>query len=124
MFGSTEQVEGYSHKALIIVKKDVKLYDLDKILKINICLGSFECRLILEFWNIVHDLAYSLGKTFLGDLQDSTEIYNKLFYGVNLPSLSMKNKFDVNWKKDELTQLASIISEGLTLINRYVFDEK
>lgn len=69
------------------------LYDIDTFIE-KICLNDIDCNLILRFWNIASDMAYTLKEPFIGDDNGVDciilDVYNKLFYGTNPPALKKR----------------------------------
>ena len=72
---------------------------------------------ILNFWNLSSDLASSLRVKFLGDHRSTNNLYNKVFYGNNLPSLRRDGEEYVpQWDEDEREALIKIMSHGLEIL--------
>ena len=86
--------------------------------------SEFDCEYLLSFWNIISDLAYSVGEIFYGD-QDKDiliKIYDKLFYGNNLPSITPEDKkYFPEWEVDEIKEIAKVIEDGLKIVNTYIY---
>ncbi len=86
--------------------------------------SEFDCEYLLSFWNIISDLAYSVGEIFYGD-QDKDiliKIYDKLFYGNNLPSITPEGKkYFPEWEVDEIKEIAKVIEDGLKIVNTYIY---
>lgn len=50
---------------------------------------KFNCKTILNFWNIFNDIAYSFGEKIPDErTRRSDRCYNKLFWGNNLPAVT------------------------------------
>ena len=71
------------------------------------CLNDIDCNLILRFWNIASDMAYTLKESFIGN-DDGVDcvildVYNKLFYGTNPPALKKDSPevYIPTWTKEE-----------------------
>ena len=79
------------------------------------------CDEALAAWNLLGDVAASIvdrGIAFerLDSDADFRAIYDKLFWGNNLPSVTPKGEHYVpEWAPDEITSLAEILSTGLDL---------
>lgn len=84
---------------------------------------EIDCNLILTYWNIMSDLAQSVHSQFLGDSRDNViqSIYNKLFYGCNLPALKKEGEdFLPEWNENETKWIAKIIDNGFNLISKAI----
>lgn len=74
---------------------------------------------ILTMWNLIDDLAKSLDLPFLG--QQRTEqidtIYEKLFFGNNLPAINTSGKIYIPvFTKAERKKLDKILRDGLMIV--------
>jgi hypothetical protein len=77
----------------------------------------------LNFWNHISDLANSVGETFYGDLREEVidMVYNKLFWGNNLPAVTPKGKkYKPIWNGEQRKILVGIAKDGIRIINSYV----
>lgn len=78
-----------------------------------------DCREALLAWNLFIDVAASVGDrgTNFEDLDSQRlAIYQKLFWGNNLPSVTPEGaKYVPEWSPDEIDSLAEILSLGLGL---------
>lgn len=82
-----------------------------------------DCRYFLHFWNMMSDLSSSVKESFYGDIKNNTlnKIYDKLFWGSNLPSVTPEEKEYIPiWSKEELDELNKVVKDGLRLINSYL----
>ncbi|MBQ7232479.1 MAG: hypothetical protein IJX07_04545 [Bacillales bacterium] len=82
---------------------------------------NFDCNLLLDFWNIITDVACSIKVDFLGDHREDsiTNIYNKLFYGCNLPALRGNGElYFPEWSVSEIAILHEIVSNGLMILQK------
>ena len=59
-------------------------YDLDNI---TVTAETLDCKEIVEKWNIISDLALTAGLEFSGEDKRYNAIYDKLFFGCNLPTM-------------------------------------
>ena len=84
----------------------------------------FDCNKILAAWNLFGDVATSLGEpgaVFRRMDSQFRAIYNKLFWGNNLPSVTPEGSRDIpEWSSDELDSLVKIMISGLELFASYV----
>lgn len=79
----------------------------------------FDACVMLEFWNIVGDLADSIKAPFCGNLQDdlTNEIYEKLFYGNNLPEINTSGQnYMPQFTDEEWRKLKEILLEAFSVI--------
>ena len=80
---------------------------------------NLNCHLLLDFWNIVSDMTNSLSINFLGDHKERNiaSLYNKLFYGCNLPAIRKDNAdFEPEWSQYEQDLITQIVKEGIKII--------
>lgn len=81
------------------------------------------CKYFLHFWNMISDLSYSVNENFYGDKKNRTlnKIYDKLFYGNNLPAITPEGKEYIPiWSKKEIDELNKVVKDGLRIMNSYV----
>jgi len=75
-----------------------------------------DCDLLLRFWNSVTDLAATFGIEYIGNERMYTNIYEKLFYGNNLPTINTSGRTYISkWTEGELLALKEIIDIGVNL---------
>jgi hypothetical protein len=83
--------------------------------------GSVDCPEALAAWNLFGDVANSLGERGMQFLElDSQEhfrkIYNKLFWGNNLPAMTPPGcEYIPEWSSDEIHSLGELLTIGLDL---------
>lgn len=74
---------------------------------------------MLDFWNIIHDLACSIGEVFVGDSSFVTNIYDKLFQSCKEPMLILERSVDMTgWSKEERLLLLRVIKDGIRILKR------
>lgn len=81
---------------------------------------EIDCNLILTYWNIFSDLARTVNCKFLGDNSggDVEGIYQKLFYGCNLPAIRKDGEIFVpEWNESERKRLAEIFDNGFRILS-------
>ena len=84
-------------------------------------LGDIDCDNVLSVWNLFGDLARSVGGSFDRDHKRSRRIYEKLFWGNNLPAVTPPGKhYTPIWSDEERLILQEILKEGLLLFRRHV----
>lgn len=112
-------------KAFPSYKKAIKTttYDIDEVKRIASHAIPLNAHMILDFWNIVNDLAKSIQISYKGHTEDSltNRIYDKLFYGNNLPEINTSNRIYVpQFTSEEYARLLTVLSDGITIVE-FVF---
>jgi len=74
---------------------------------------------ILNCRNLVNDVALSIGLTFDDRSEEKDRLYDKVFWGNNLPSMTPPGeRFEPTWSQNEVELLQGIIGDGTALIRR------
>ena len=109
-------------KLSIAQETEITEYNLDQFYEWMLSdKTTVDCERFLDFWNITSDLAYSANDMFCGDTEEYISIYDKLFYGSNLPSInSSQDKYSPTWDISEIKMLKSVIQSGLHLFAKYL----
>ncbi len=99
---------------------NISSYDFDKLNHwINSTDSNVDCNELLEFWNMFSDSAYTTIKKFVGDNKNKTTnlIYDKLFFGCNLPAIKPDGEEDYVpiWNEKQITILKSIMKGGVNI---------
>lgn len=87
--------------------------------------GQVDCPSLLHWWNLFSDIAQSVHQPFSGDARDekTQNLYNKLFYGCNLPAMRQGSPlYHPVWSDDERILLQKILRDGLALTTAYLPD--
>jgi hypothetical protein len=72
-------------------------------------------------WNLFADMSRSIGGGFDADRELTREIYDKLFWGCNLPVVTPKGKrYDPVWTKRELRAMREVLGSGMEMFRRSV----
>jgi len=75
--------------------------------------SCFNCSDMLDFWNVISDALNSIGVVFSGDYTENNpvnEVYDKLFYGCNLPAYNTSGKeYIPQWTEDEIELLRNVL---------------
>jgi hypothetical protein len=78
-----------------------------------------DCRKALAAWNLFSDVAKSISERGISfDRLDSQfpGVYDKLFWGNNLPSVTPSGRhYEPAWSQDELAALTEVLSAGLAM---------
>lgn len=79
---------------------------------------TVDCGFLLDFWNIFGDIAYSVGRKFEPvRTKKSNKVYNKLFFGLNLPAMTPPGeKYVPLWTKKERKLLRELMRFGLNML--------
>ncbi|MGX7263944.1 hypothetical protein [Enterococcus crotali] len=76
---------------------------------------------MLDIWNIFTDLAYSIDEHFLGDEDNYNQVYSKLFYGNNLPTINKSGRiYTPDWSKEEIEEIRAVMKNGVELFERSI----
>ena len=123
-FRNTEALLGYAqtHGLTIDVGEPI-LFNLDLAAQWLLAgtSTSVDCGNILNAWNLFDDVARSVGGAFDGESEASQKIYEKLFWGNNLPSVTPEGeRYDPAWTLADLETLGDVLSSGLSLFRRSV----
>lgn len=78
---------------------------------------TVDCGTFLNAWNLFSDLATTFqGRTAHIDGQREDRIYNKLFWGNNLPALTPPGKhYEPTWSKSEVDRMRNVLAKGMGL---------
>jgi hypothetical protein len=80
-----------------------------------------DCELLLTTWNLFRDVATSVNRPFDVDHERTQSVYEKLFYGNNLPSITPTGaSYEPQWTEDEIMLLREIFTDGLQLFTETV----
>jgi hypothetical protein len=105
-------------EGLTLTEKDSSFWDFDSVLAW--CTDPrppVDCSKLLNAWNMLDDIHASRGRT--NDLlshadQQGRAVYDKLFYGCNLPSMTPEGQsFNPSWSAEECRSLAQLLRLGL-----------
>jgi hypothetical protein len=109
---------------LIIEDQEPTFYDLDFVSRWvqKASENEIDCPRFLNAWNLFTDVASSLGDaTFPGNERRFKPIYDKLFWGNNLPSMTPPGEFFVpDWDDQEFEQMAEVLSYGLHMFRNHI----
>lgn len=82
---------------------------------------KIDCSTILNLWNIFSDLHSSIGVEFEGSLEYYNAVYDKLFYGNNLPCVnSTSEKYLPNFNRAELLKIKEVMMRGIELFRKII----
>jgi hypothetical protein len=105
-------------KGITIQPEPVPVYDFDAIS--SWCSkplpSQIDCVLFLNAWNMLSDVAASIGDNSIFAVADKglKKIYEKLFFGNNLPAVTPEGKSYVpEWSAAEADKIARVFRAGL-----------
>ena len=79
------------------------------------------CKILLAAWNLFDDLSRSVGGNFDAQQKKTKKIYDKLFWGNNLPVVTPEGKsYTPIWTKRELKIMREVLGIGLSLFTEKV----
>ena len=78
------------------------------------------CAEFLDSWNLFDDIARSiLDSAFPRLSKDASEVYDKLFWGSNLPAMTPPGEhFDPIWSGREVEELRRVLATGIMMLRR------
>jgi len=83
--------------------------------------AKVDCDALLTAWNLFGDLASSINGDFDLDRERTQLVYEKLFWGNNLPAVTPPGKhYTPEWSDDELLLIREILHYGLMLFRTHV----
>jgi hypothetical protein len=83
--------------------------------------GELDCRVLLSAWNLFADLAVSVNGNFDQDRKRTRHIYEKLFWGNNLPAATPSGEhYTPVWSEAEVLLMREVLTEGLQLFRTHI----
>lgn len=118
-FNSEIEVKEYVRKNMLDLQNGITEVFCDETELLND--NNVKCDLFLTFWNIMSDVASSLNINFKGDDEDKEikSIYNKLFYGCNLPAVKNDgDNFQPKWNHKERNLITVILKDSYNILTK------
>ena len=116
-----EAIEFAKSKGIKIQQEEPALYNLDNVQELVKGKNQdLDCNTLLSTWNLFTDAVTTLNVEFVGNKKDkiTNKIYDKLFYGSNLPAITPNGKeYTPLWTKSELTKMTEVMDEGIRILN-------
>jgi len=113
-----------SRRGLSYVEKDkVAMLELDALAWwLAAPSDSIDCGLFLGAWNVFSDLATAInGEPTHIDNREQMDIYDKLFFGNNLPAFTPAGEhYDPAWDDEEISILVDLLDPWLTTFRRLI----
>ncbi len=128
-FSSSTDLRAYAEKANIqLVKFETEPSALDPVnldtLEVWLRQSNsraVECQTLLSAWNLFWDASTSLHLRFDSRHLEPNSLYDKLFWGCNLPSMTPDGEvFHPTWSSTELETIRSILGEGLAMFRSHI----
>jgi hypothetical protein len=116
-FADQDAARRYAHSNLLDLEVEPPIwYDFDAIARW--CgtpdVTAIDCDKFLGAWNLLADLGVGPNSIFRGADRRATPIYDKLFFGNNLPSVTPPDQSYVPaWSDEEVVELTRLFSLGL-----------
>jgi len=102
-------------------KEEPRLHDLDRAARWLQADDEADGRLLLAIWNLAGDVARSVGEAFEDRGGALDDVYDKLFLGSNLPSMTPPGEpYQPDWTEEELSLLRGRIETAVDLIRSHV----
>lgn len=115
-FGSLAELNAFAEKNGIELAEEITEYDLDDI---TVTAETLDCNEVNTKWNIISDFALTVGAEFSGEDKRYNGIYDKLFFGCNLPAMNHP-PYTPEWSAEEIAEINRILSEGAELFARFL----
>lgn len=123
-FSDLESLLGFAQENNYKIESDdLTLLNLDQLLSWleKPTAKEVHCDLFLNAWNLFTDVSKTVGEEFEENRTQNTSIYDKLFWGNNLPSVTPPGKrYTPKWTTKEVQALRKILTSGLSLFLRSV----
>lgn len=119
LFESVECLKDFAKKEAITINlEENQVLNLDYIKEWSLSKGGeIDCEEVLHAWNFFDDICNTLNLPFEGKVRDSVtdKIYDKLFFGNNLPAIKPDDVPDYIpiWIPEEEKRLSEVLSNGM-----------
>ncbi len=123
-FNMLEDLNHYAEAHNLPIKKEIpNLHDLDAVATWleNESAVDIDCKQFLAVWNLFGDVSVCVGGDFDPKSEYTRIIYDKLFWGNNLPPVTPTGKkYMPVWTDKELQMLRAILAHGLALFRQSI----
>ncbi len=123
-FASEASVHAYALMHQLLIEKETPiLHDLDAVARwLNRRLEhDLDCKRCLAAWNLFTDVSNSIGSDFDSDREKTSSIYDKLFFGNNLPAFTpVGEHYTPEWDNDEVLIIRQTLAHGLAMFRSVV----
>lgn len=120
LFESIDEAMSFAEKQGFLLDINETEFDFTSIFELLKGIEVSEnCSKLINIWNFFSDLARSLDKEFIGDSDEglTMDIYNKLFYGINLGVLK-NEEYHPTFDDEEEERCVSIFNDGLSILDK------
>jgi len=117
-FGVSELIKAYTDS--YIIDENIVYCDVDILLITHKEENSLSYNQLMNFWNMMTDLSKSLGIDFFGNKRTKQidKVYDKLFWGLNLPSVTPIGKEYIPiWETHEKKIMSQVVLDGAGILN-------
>ncbi len=118
-FSGLFDLNNFAEENDLEIERGVTAYDLDDI---TVTAENLVCKEVIDKWNFFSDLALTVGEEFSGEDKRFNDIYDKLFFGCNLPAMNHPH-YDPEWNDEEIAEMNGIFAEGAELCKRFFIDD-
>lgn len=124
-FLCVEELNSYAKTVGLSIQRQAPIsHDLDAVHEFVAKDGGddFDCNHMLAAWNLFGDVARSVGdpgSEFLKSDHSMSAIYDKIFHGCNLPSITAdEERYIPSWSPDEIAAIRDFTKIGLLMFDR------
>ncbi len=106
-----------------VVAEQPILHDLDRLKwwLSNPSAETIDCNNFLSAWNLFSDVSASLNMPFEPLNERLTHLYDSLFYGSNVPAITLlEYQYQPIWLEADVELLIDILSKGLELLQQHL----
>jgi len=118
VFGGLFDLNNFAEENDLDIERGVTSYDFDDI---TVTAENLVCNEVIEKWNLADDIALAIGTEFSGEDERFNDIYDKLFFGCNLPAMNHPH-YDPEWNAEEIAEINGILADGAELCKRVFID--
>lgn len=128
IFKSIKELKYYTAKNALEAVDSDGIFDLDGILSLTSKTNeSINCHKLLDCWNILSDLAKTVGEDFLGDeeTQANEAVYSMLVLGTNIPELysEEEGEFHPELGGEVKEHLENVLKNGIEIFRKVIADQ-
>ena len=112
LFDNFEKLTIYANKHKLSIKEEtIAYFDLEKVEKLlKHKIFQVDCIGFLNTWNLFSDISRSIGANFNSERKNTKKIYEKLFWGNNLPAVTPEGLLPLFQKTPRFRHLQRCLS--------------